>query len=348
MSEDENDRSASVSPSKERKGFKFLIIRFSSIGDIVLTTPVMRCLKKQLPDSEIHFLTKESFGPIVENNPYIDKVHFLAHSWETVVHELKQENYDYIIDLHHNLRTLRLKKDLGIRSFPFNKLNIQKWIYTNLKWNLMPDVHIVDRYMKTVESFGVKNDGEGLDYFIPEKDEVKQSDIPVSHHLGYIGLVIGAAHSTKKLPVEKLKELCGKIDHPIILLGGKEDSENAKQIASVDPIKIYNACGKFNLNESADLVRKSKLIITHDTGLMHIAAAFKKKIISVWGNTVPEFGMYPYYGKDQISNLKFEIKGLRCRPCSKIGYAKCPRGHFKCMRQISMDAVVETARQLLK
>ena len=348
MSEVENDRSASVSPNTERKGFKFLIIRFSSIGDIVLTTPVVRCLKKQLPDSEIHFLTKESFGTIVENNPYIDKVYLLSHSWETIVHELKQENYDYIIDLHHNLRTLRLKKDLGIRSFPFNKLNIQKWIYTNLKWNMMPDVHIVDRYMKTVESFGVKNDGEGLDYFIPGKDEVKQSDIPVSHHLGYIGLVIGAAHNTKKLPVEKLKELCSKIAHPIILLGGKEDNENAKQIASADPIKIYNACGKFNLNESADLVRKSKLIITHDTGLMHIAAAFKKKIISVWGNTVPEFGMYPYYGKDQIPNLKFEIKGLRCRPCSKIGYAKCPRGHFKCMRQISMDAVVETARQYLK
>ena len=327
---------------------KFLIIRFSSIGDIVLTTPVVRCLKKQLPDSEIHFLTKQSFGTIVENNPYIDKVHLLTHSWETVVHELKQENYDYIIDLHHNLRTLRLKKDLGIKSFPFNKLNIQKWIYTNLKWNMMPDVHIVDRYVKTVESFDIKNDGEGLDYFIPGKDEVKQSDIPVSHHLGYIGLVIGAAHNTKKLPVEKLKELCSKIDHPIILLGGKEDNEIAKQIASEDPIKVYNACGKFNLNESADLVRKSKLIITHDTGLMHIAAAFKKKIISVWGNTVPEFGMYPYYGKDQIPNSKFEIKGLRCRPCSKIGYTKCPRGHFKCMRQISMDAVVETARQYLK
>lgn len=330
------------------RSFKFLVIRFSSIGDIVLTTPVIRCLKKQMPDAEIHFLTKQSFATIVESNPNIDKVHSLAHSWDTVVHELKQENYDYIIDLHHNLRTLRLKKDLGIRSFPFNKLNIQKWIYTNFKWNMMPDLHIVDRYMKTVESFGVVNDGAGLDYFIPQKDEVKQKDIPASHHAGFIGIVIGAAHNTKKLPLEKLKELCGRIDHPIILLGGNEDNEMGKQIAAVDPIKIYNACGKFNLNESADLVRKSKMIITHDTGLMHIAAAFKKKIISVWGNTVPEFGMYPYYGKFQVPDSKFQITGLRCRPCSKIGYTKCPRGHFKCMRQISMDAIAETARQLLK
>jgi heptosyltransferase-2 len=348
-SEVENDKAASgLPPPAGRGGFKFLVIRFSSIGDIVLTTPVIRCLKKQLPDSEVHFLTKQSFASIVENNPYIDKVHLLAHSWETVVHELKREDYDYIIDLHHNLRTLRLKKALGIKSFPFNKLNIQKWIYTNLKWNMMPDVHIVDRYMKTVESFGVVNDGEGLDYFIPVKDEVKQKDIPASHHAGYIGLVIGAAHYTKKLPVGKLKELCSKIDHPIILLGGNEDNENAKQIASVDPVKVYNACGKFNLNESADLVRKSKLVVTHDTGLMHIAAAFKKKIISVWGNTVPEFGMYPYYGKHQVSNSKFEILNLRCRPCSKIGYNKCPRGHFKCMKQISMDSIAETARQFLK
>jgi len=327
---------------------KFLIIRFSSIGDIVLTTPVIRCLKKQKPGAEVHFLTKQSFATIIESNPYIDRVHSLAHSWETLVHELKQENYDYIIDLHHNLRTLRLKKELGIKSFPFNKLNIRKWIYTNFKWNLMPDLHIVDRYMKTVESFEIINDAEGLDYFIPAKDEVKQKDIPASHHAGYIGVVIGAAHNTKKLPQEKLKELCGKIDHPIILLGGKEDIEIAKQIASVDPIKIYNACGKFSLNESADLVRKSKLIITHDTGLMHIAAAFKKKIISVWGNTVPSFGMYPYYGKYPISNIQYQIDGLSCRPCSKIGYAKCPRGHFKCMRQISMDAIAETARQFLK
>ena len=329
---------------------KFLIIRFSSIGDIVLTTPVIRCLKKQVPEAEVHFLTKQSFASILENNPFIDKIHLLAHSWETVVHELKQENYDYIIDLHHNLRTLRLKKDLGIKSYPFNKLNIQKWIYTNLKWNLMPDLHIVDRYMKTVESFGVINDEEGLDYFIPQKDEVKQKDIPVSHHAGYIGLVIGAAHYTKKLPVDKLKELCTRIDHPIILLGGKEDNEKGKQIATVDPVKVYNACGKFNLNESADLVKKSKLIITHDTGLMHIAAAFKKKIISVWGNTVPEFGMYPYFGKSHPASggTKFQITGLSCRPCSKIGYSQCPRGHFKCMRQISMDAVAETARQYLK
>src|SRR4030095_3604321 len=161
---------------------KFLIIRFSSIGDIVLTTPVIRCLKKQVPDAEIHFLTKESFHSIVEHNPYIDKTHLLAHSFELMIHELKLEDYDHIIDLHKNVRTLRVKKALGLRSHSFNKLNTQKYIYVNLKLNLMPNIHIVDRYLKTVEAFGVKNDGAGLDYFIPEKDETRKNDLPASHH----------------------------------------------------------------------------------------------------------------------------------------------------------------------
>src|SRR6476646_8114486 len=181
---------------------KFLIIRFSSIGDIVLTTPVIRCLKQQVPHAEIHFLTKESFNSLVENNTYVDNIH-----------ELKLEEYDHVIDLHHNVRTLRVKQALGKPFHSFNKLNIQKYVYVNLKWNVMPNVHIVDRYMKTVESFGVTNDGAGLDYFISDREETKRQDIPVSHHAGYIGIVIGAAHNTKKYPVHKLKELCRQLSH---------------------------------------------------------------------------------------------------------------------------------------
>jgi ADP-heptose:LPS heptosyltransferase len=209
--------------------------------------------------------------------------------------------------------------------------------------------------MDTVASLGIKNDGRGLDYFIPEKDKVKESDIPAGHLAGYIGIVIGAAHNTKKLPLHKLKELCAAIDHPIILLGGKDDRENGEQIASVDPARIYNSCGKFNINESADLVRRAKLIITHDTGLMHIASAFKKPVISIWGNTVPQFGMYPYYGalpaqtpKDKLPYDIMEVRPLYCRPCSKIGYNKCPLGHFKCMEKISITDIVNKVEKRLK
>jgi ADP-heptose:LPS heptosyltransferase len=322
---------------------KFLIIRFSSIGDIVLTTPVIRCLKQQVPGAEIHFLTKQGFRSIVEHNPYVDKVMLLENSFELMVHELKQENYDFIIDLHHNLRTWRVKKALNVKSSSFNKLNWQKWLRTALRINLLPKTHIVDRYMATVKRFGVRNDGQGLDYFIPGKDEIKPSDIPTSHQFGYIGLVIGAAHNTKKLPLHKLRELCSRINHPIILLGGPEDRLNGDEIAAIDEIRIYNACGKFNINESADLVRKAKVIITHDTGLMHIAAAFKKPIISVWGNTIPGFGMTPYYGDYQSKESRFEVEGLWCRPCSKIGYKKCPLGHFKCMEKHDVERMARVA-----
>jgi len=338
-------------------GFKFLIIRFSSIGDIVLTTPVIRCLKKQIPGAEVHYLTKEAFRPVVEHNPYIDKLHVLAHSWELMIHELNEENYDYVIDLHHNVKTLRVKKELGKKAFSFYKLNIEKYIYTSIKLNILPKVHIVDRYLATVKSFGVKNDGAGLDYFISQKEETHKQDIPASHHAGYIACAIGAAHNTKKWPVAKWKEFAERMDHPLLLLGGKEDADNGKEIAAVDPVKVYNACGKFSINESADLVRKSKLVVTHDTGLMHIAAAYRRPVISLWGNTVPSFGMYPYYGtypagtdrgvsSDALYDT-LQVNKLWCRPCSKIGYAKCPLGHFKCMQKIEVDAVLDAVKKRL-
>lgn len=345
MTEQVND----IAPTTELKTTKFLIVRFSSIGDIVLTTPVIRCLKKQVGNTEVHFVTKTSFLPVVEHNPYIDKIHLLAHSWELMVEELKQENYDYIIDLHHNVKTLRLKKELKVKAFSFYKLNLQKYFYTAFKINILPKVHIVDRYLKTVESFGVKNDGDGLDYFIAKHEETKLSDIPASHHAGYIACVIGAALGTKQWPVTKWKEFCNSMNHPIILLGGKDDMAAGNEIASVDEVKVYNACGKFSINESADLVRKAKLVVTNDTGLMHIAAAFKKPIISLWGNTVPAFGMYPYYGDNYRQHFfdTLETKGLWCRPCSKIGYTKCPLGHFKCMQKINTDSVLSAVKKRL-
>lgn len=332
---------------------KFLIIRFSSIGDIVLTTPVIRCLKKQVATAEVHYLTKAAFLPILAANPYVDKIHCLDNDLDRVIDALRTEDFDYVIDLHHNLRTLKVKRGLKKQSFSFDKLNIKKWLYTNFKWNRMPAVHIVDRYLDTLKTFGIKNDGAGLDYFIPAADELKPGDIPTSHQAGYIGLVIGAALATKQLPLHKLETICREARHPLILLGGPEDAETARKLAAIDPIKIYNACGLFNLNESAGLVRQAKLIVTHDTGLMHIAAAFKRPIVSIWGNTVPEFGMAPYYGDNylhhyrqglfgDLPHLIMEVKGLSCRPCSKIGYNKCPKGHFKCMEQQPIDEIVRT------
>lgn len=325
---------------------KFLIIRFSSIGDIVLTSPVVRCLKKQVPGAEIHFLVKPQFRAVVANNPYIDKIHTLQKDWDQMISELKAEKFDQVIDLHHNLRTLRVKRALKLPAHSFNKLNIEKLIFVKLKWNVMPKLHIVDRYLDTVKSFGVVNDGAGLDYFIAPHEEVQQKDIPASHQAGFIAVVIGASFYTKKLPVYKLQELCSKINHPIMLLGAKEEFAEGEEIRKVDDVKIYNACGKFSLNESADLVRKSKLVIAHDTGLMHIAAALKKPVIAVWGSTTPSLGMVPYYGQNHLMTRgipydDIQVHKLWCRPCTKIGRHKCPQGHFKCMKKIDIDQMVQ-------
>ncbi|MFM7838259.1 MAG: glycosyltransferase family 9 protein, partial [Chitinophagaceae bacterium] len=186
--------------------------------------------------------------------------------------------------------------------------------------------------------------------FLAESDKVPEKDIPTSHQAGYIGVVIGAALATKQLPTDQLRELCQRIRFPIILLGGVQDRQRGEEIRSVEPEKIYNACGKFRLNESADLVRRARLIVTPDTGLMHIAAAFQKPVLSIWGNTIPEFGMYPYYGTAALDHSLADysaVKKLWCRPCSKIGYARCPLGHFRCMRLQPVQELAHKVHQRL-
>lgn len=323
---------------------KVLIIRFSSIGDIVLTTPVIRCLKTQLNESEIHFLTKKSFLGALNQNPYLDKIHSIEKNTAELIDELKKENYDYIIDLHNNIRTKSIKIKLRKPSISFRKLNIEKWLLVNLKINKMPDIHIVDRYLETVKSLGINNDNKGLDYFIAQNDELDLASIPESHRAGYIAFVIGGQHATKRLTNEKISAICREIKLPIILLGGKEDLFEADKIeSSCKNHNIFNACGRYSLNQSAGIIKQARKVITHDTGLMHIAAAYKKDILSIWGNTVPAFGMYPYLA-GQNSKI-VEVKNLSCRPCSKIGFDKCPKGHFKCMNLIDETEIINWANQ---
>jgi len=330
---------------------KVLILRFSSIGDIVLTTPVIRAIKMQLDDVEVHYCTKKSFAQILENNPFVDKVHVLPEKLNDLTDSLKAEKFDYVVDLHNNIRTRLIKQKLKVPSKAFNKLNLEKWLMVNMKVNRLPNIHIVDRYMEAASELSVKTDGSGLDYFIPEKDEVELSWLPEGFQKEYVAYVIGAQHQTKKLPVERMIELCDKINKPVVIVGGPDDVEDADKIETFfernegsAPFEekltelgkktvIFNACGKFNLNQSASIVKQAKYVFSHDTGLMHIAAAFKKNIFCIWGNTIPSFGMYPYKTKFTV----LENNKVNCRPCSKIGYQKCPKGHFKCMKDIVFD-----------
>lgn len=321
---------------------RILVIRFSSFGDVVLTTPVIRCLKQQYKvEVEVHFLVKAPFSETLKANPYIDHLHVINQSVDEKVSELSLLEFDYVIDLQNNLRSLKLRQRLNSRSHHVNKLNIRKWLLVNLKMDLMPAVHIVDRYLDTVQSLGVQNDGQGLDYFIPEDEEVNLDTLPASHQNGYVVWVIGGAHQTKVLPAEKIVEALQQVEVPVLLLGGPKDQEMGDHITKNSGENVWNACGQFSINQSASLVKQAEKVLSNDTGLMHIAAAFKKPIYSFWGNTVPALGMTPYLPEGSVKAVVAEVQGLRCRPCSKIGFERCPKTHFQCMLNQDMAPVVE-------
>ncbi|MBK6341562.1 MAG: glycosyltransferase family 9 protein [Flavobacteriales bacterium] len=320
---------------------KLLILRFSSIGDIVLTSPVLRCVKEQLKDAEIHVATKAGFADLVRFNPHVSKVHELGDDIGDLISRLKAERFGAVIDLHHNLRTARIKRALGVRAHSFPKLNIEKWLLVNLRIDRMPRIHIVDRYLSTVAHLGVKNDGKGLELFIPAEREVPLASLPPSHQSGYTAFAIGAAHATKRLPQHKLIELARLIDGPIVLVGGKEDQAVARMIGDAIGGRVFDATGRFDILGSASLIKTAKSVIAHDSGAMHIACAFSKPVVSVWGNTVPLFGMGPYQPEQPERAMMSEVPDLSCRPCSKIGHDQCPKGHFHCMEKQDLRRIAE-------
>ncbi len=332
-----------TSQFKGRDHLKVLIIRLSSIGDIVLTTPAIRCLKQQLPGVELHFLTRKRFRDVTIANPYIDRFHYFDNDFNETIEDICEERFDYIIDLHKNLRTLRLylKTDIRTKWLSYRKLSIQKFLLTKFGINLMPGIHISQRSLGALRRLGIKDDGKGLDYYIPKDQEIQiEKDLPVSHQMGFVAVVIGASYYTKKLPVKKLQELCSKIEYPVILVGGKEDRDEGEAISSIDPVKIYNACGKFSLNESADIVRRAKMVVSHDTGFQYIACAFQKRVIAIWGGTSPKLDVEPYYGSAATpKHTNYIVPGLPCQPCSNYGTRTCPKKHFKCMWQQDIDAM---------
>lgn len=316
---------------------KILILRFSSIGDIVLTTPVVRCIAQQLPHAEIHFATKKKFAPLLEANPYLKKIHLLEEDFQGFANTLAQEQYDHIIDLHSNLRTLRLRLKVGGTWSRFNKLNFQKWLYIRLGVNRLPKVHIVDRYLDAVAHLGVVYDGKGLDYHIPASVNLPASVLEQLPEK-FAVFVIGGTWTTKKLPPAKISEWISKIPMPVVLVGGPEDTAAAAQIEGAH----LDTCGLLSLHQSARLIESAHIVFTHDTGLMHVAAALDRNVVSIWGNTSPIFGMWPLLPKDsQALNLSAEVANLSCRPCSKIGYNRCPKGHFKCMKLQNFENIAE-------
>ena len=328
---------------------RLLFIRFSSIGDIVLTTPAVRCAKNQIPGVEIHFLTKLSMKDLVIGNPNIDHFHFLDNNIDHTITALKEIPFDYIIDLHHNIRTWKIKKALGLPAFSYKKLSIQKWLFAKIKLNFLPKTHVCDRYIDTLQHFKVTNDGKGVDYFFPKDYSFKAANLPTSHQAGFIAFVIGASYFNKKMPVQKWIELAKQVNKPIVLIGGKDDAATANEIAAAVPHFIYNATGKYDLKESASIIQMAQVVVSHDTGFLHVAAAFKKPTITIWGATSPALQFEAYYPTDSSTPYyNSMVTQLSCQPCSKQGESKCPQGHFACMRLQNIKLISTKANEFYK
>lgn len=321
---------------------RLLFIRFSAIGDIVLASPALRCAKQQIPDVEIHFLTKKSMKAVSEANPYVDQFHYFDKNLDSTIQELKAYKFDYIIDLHKNLRTLRIRLALGVPVLSYNKLSVEKFLLTKFQVNKMADRHISLRSVDALAPLGVVYDGKGLDYFVPAG--VAE---PTFFPEGYVALVIGASYATKKLPLASLRELCTQISHPIVLVGGKEEKADGDSLAALDPERIVNTCGAYSLHESALIVSKARVVISHDTGMLYIACAFEKKVIAIWGATSPALQVEPLMpdaSKAQV--FQSIVPDLNCQPCSNFGTKTCPKGHFDCMNKQNLPEIARKVTEM--
>lgn len=324
---------------------KILVVRFSSIGDIVLTSPIVRCLHQQIPNAEIHFITKKTFESIVATNPFIHKTWAIEKSIDELIPQLKAEKFDFLVDLHNNIRTRSLIRKLGAPHGSFPKLNIEKWLLVNFKKPMKTNVHVVERYFKAVKKLQVVNDNLPCDFFLQTDDEIEVNSLGVESKK-FIAFAIGAQFATKRMPISKMIEVVEQIRFPVVLSGGPTDNETAEKIIKALPNQqIVNACGKFSLQQSASIVKQAAVLLTHDTGLMHIASTFQIPIVSVWGNTVPALGMYPYFPANENGFSIHEVSGLKCRPCSKIGFKTCPKKHFNCMNLQDAKAIADDVNE---
>ena len=327
---------------------KVLIIHSGTIGETLLITPIVRALKTEL-DAEIHLLLPESRMKVLNENPYCERLILLNKGAIRLRKKIRNEGYDKVIDLKNDLTSFIITLGNSKKRLTYGHSWFKRWIYTKTKINFLAKKHLVDRYFDLLKPLGLKGDNLGLDFYIPEKDEVENDWLPKSHRNGYAALALGADYATRKLPVNRLIELCDRINKPIILVGDMCDQEVADEIESffqqgtpaeeeaIEGLNkkaiIFNACGKFNFNQQASLIKNASWVFTHDNDLMHVAAAFKKQVFSIWGNTTAHFGKYPYRTQFTI----FENNKLNCRPCAFSGYANCPKGHFKCMNDVTFD-----------
>ncbi len=340
-----------------------LIIRFSSVGDIVLSSLLVRALRSRFPSSQIDFVVKEEFADLVRYNPYINTVIAFPRGGgfadlRRLRRRIVRTGYDAMFDIHDSLRSRYLCAGAA-NVHRVNKRKLARFLLVKFKINVYgrcsgaPSVAL--RYLETARSFGVEDDGKGLDLFVDEKDamnvgRVLAAQFPPAER--FIGICPSANHANKMWPAERFAEVGSELGktyrRPVLLFGSDRERARCEAItarmetASPD-VRVVNLAGRLSLAETAIAMERCLIVVTNDSGLMHMAAARKRPVVAIFGPTVRELGFFPWGTR----SIVLERAGLPCRPCTHIGLPACPKKHFKCMNEITAREVLGAAHTLL-
>lgn len=343
-----------------------LIIRFSSVGDILLSSLLVRVFHKRFPDCNIDYLVKSEYADLVNHNPHLSRViAFPAEGGFRELHQVRRTihgaGYDLIIDIHDSLRSRYLcAGHSGV--VRINKRKLARFLLVAMKWDVYEwfggTPNVAERYLETVKRFNIDNDGNGLEVFFPpsaaEKAATLLHDAGVGNGTTIIGVCPSAKHHNKMWVKEgfaRTASILAVEHHASVLLFGSGNNEEARcqEVRSIiekesPGVVVLNLANRLSLSETAAMMDHCSIIIANDTGLMHLAAARKRREVAIFGPTVREFGFHPY----GTTSTVIENMSLLCRPCTHIGLAECPEGHFKCMKDIHPSQVIAAARVLLK
>jgi lipopolysaccharide heptosyltransferase II len=338
---------------------KILIIRLSSLGDIILTFPLISLIKSRYPESKIDYLVKKEYTELLQIAVNLDSI--IAFDTKNGFSELlktrkiiKSNNYDVIIDLHNNQRSIFMRSFQRAKKYVFKKHSIKKILFVKFKLNFLKNYEpIKERYISSAEAFlneTGKEEKVGCMFKIPAgvSEELKNNyEFLNRKGIKIVGFCPSARHFTKIYPSEKFieigKNIISNFNSEILLFGDKNDIARNETIKTALGNKCHNLAGKLSLIQTAAAMATCELIISNDTGLMHLSNLLKKNLIAIFGSTVREFGFFP----DGENTSIFEVDDLKCRPCSHIGRKSCPKKHFKCMNDIHPERIISKAGEVL-
>jgi heptosyltransferase-2 len=327
-----------------------LVIRFSSLGDVVLTTPVYPNLKSEWPNARITVLTKKSFQSVFEGNPHVDRVWTFdsdSEGYFSIAKRVHEEKFDLIVDLQNNLKSYFLRVIAGPPlAVPVDKVSMARWKLLLLKWaSPVLEGSVRERNLDTLRRINVGRAFEETQLFPQNAEDVlKKLNIPVGRRL--IGIAPGARHATKRWPVEKFAEAANRLgafpDTTLLLLGDKSDEAVGKAVQGKLVVDHRNIVGRTNLSELIAVTSRLSFLLTNDSGLLHVGEALGVRLVSIFGPTVRAFGFAPYRSTSRVVEVS-----LPCRPCSRHGDEACPLRHHNCMMDVDVSAVLFAASSVL-